>query len=194
MKIIPSLKANRHENAWTFINNNNLAIPTFQVIKYVERLWLCISSSSIKVPYIEAQRNCYWLHFYHSKDIKFTRKRRGQKPSKDLHFSLCRQGLKNAPRTSKNFPNKCDSCLWTLHPYTCRTGMRVKVLFFIHAKDLVMHLDQSDYSSLSKLLIELKHILDVKLRALENIYVMTVLARINFPHFSILLSCSTHTI
>ena len=72
--------------------------------------------------------------------------------------------------------------------------MRVKVLFFIHAKDLVMHLDQSDYSSLSKLLIELKHILDVKLRALENIYVMTVLACINFPHFSILLSCSTHTI
>ena len=48
--------------------------------------------------------------------------------------------------------------------------MRVIVLFFIHTKDLVMRLDQSDYSSLSKLLIELKHILDVKLRALENIY------------------------
>ena len=179
---------------WTFINNNNLAIPTFQAIKYVERLWSCISSSSIKVPYIEAHRNCYWLHFYHPKDIKFTRKRRGQKPSKDQRFSLCRQGLKTAPRASNFFPNKCDPCLWTLHPYTCRTGMRVIVLFFIHAEDLVMHLDQSDYSSLSKLLIELKHILDVKLRALENIYVMTILACINFPHFSILLSCSAHTI
>ena len=115
---------------------------------YVERLWLCISSSSIKVPYIEleAHRNCYWLHFYHSKDIKFTRKRRGQKPSKDLRFYLCRQGLKTAPRASNFFPNKCDPCLWTLHPYTCRTGMRVIVLFFIHAKDLVTRLDLFDYS------------------------------------------------
>ena len=100
---------------WTFINNNNLAIPTFQVIKYVERLWLCISSSSIKVPYIEleAHRNCYWLHFYHSKDIKFTRKRRGQKPSKDQRFSLCRLGLKTAPRASNFFPNKCDPSMNT---------------------------------------------------------------------------------
>lgn len=71
--------------------------------------------------------------------------------------------------------------------------MRIIVLFFIHAKDLVMRLDQSDYSSLPKLLIELKRILDVKLRALENIYVMTILACINFPHVSILLSCSTNT-
>ena len=63
--------------------------------------------------------------------------------------------------------------------------------YFIYIS--VLRLDQSDYSSLSKLLIELKHILDVKLRALENIYVMTILACINIPHVSFLLSSSTNT-
>ena len=134
---------------------------------YVERLWLCISSSSIKVPYIEleAHRNCYWLHFYHSKDIKFTRKRRGQKPSKDLRFYLCRQGLKTAPRASNFFPNKCDPSMNTPSIYV--QDRYEGNSFIFHTCQRFSYASWSIwlFSSLSKLLIELKHILDVKLRA-----------------------------